>query len=162
MQLSWIIQNQTNDNWLQGVTLTNYCTKQCQGFQTKLNHHLNPKQGEAVRIILTIGIPKELSHEKFVLQFCFEDKDGKFGQSLVGIINIIPKSSLEIEDSFEERKVTLMKELEEPDLLTQAFALHDEGYGTFGRCQKILHAYRGDLQGAKDLLSFITMNDFNG
>jgi len=52
--------------------------------------------------------------------------------------------------------------MEEAHLIQKAFDLQDEGYGSYTRCLKILQAYKGDVVGARDVLSAITMNDFNG
>lgn len=112
-----------------------------------------------MQIKLQLSLPKFVKNDKIVLQFCFEDKEGKFGQSLIGIIYVVNHSSLE---TYEEKQREIANEMSDPKLAEGAVKLQDEGYGTYNRCLKILHAYQGDAEEAKKVLSQITMNDFNG
>lgn len=58
---------------------------------------LAPKAGEAVEFKLTLNLPSQLQHDKYILQFCFADKEAKFGQSLVAVIHILNEASSLVE-----------------------------------------------------------------
>jgi len=45
----------------------------------KVDPAICPKEGEAVEFKLNIQLPAHLHNDKLILQFCFADKEAKFG-----------------------------------------------------------------------------------
>ena len=52
--------------------------------------------------------------------------------------------------------------MEDSEILAKAYELFEQGYGTLNRCQKVLIAFRGDMESSREILSNLTLNDFNG
>ena len=84
----WVLQNKSTHAWDQGgVILRNHCNDDARVTPVKITRRLKPN--EITEVNVTVYIPKDISIDKIILLFQFENENGdRFGDSLIGIIDI--------------------------------------------------------------------------